>query len=67
VKVTGLHSTRSSRVISNSDTATFRSRRRQIAAPRGQDKDRPHDLMDRALEDTALTLFFPSVHAYDLI
>lgn len=25
------------------------------------------DLMDRALEDTALTLFFPSAHAYDLI
>ncbi len=67
VKVTGLHSARSSRVISNSGTATLRSRRRQTAAPREWDKDRPHDLMDRALEDTALTRFFRSVHAYDLI
>jgi hypothetical protein len=67
VKVTGLRSTGSSRVISNSGTATLRSWRRQTAAPREQDKDRPHDLMDRALEDMALTRFFPSVHAFDLI
>jgi hypothetical protein len=34
--------------------------------PGSTGKARPHDLMDRALEDTALTRFFPSVHAYDL-
>jgi len=28
---------------------------------------RSHDLMGRALEEAALTLFFPSVPAYDLI
>jgi len=35
VKVTGLHSARSSRVISDSGTGALRSRRRRIAAPRG--------------------------------